>query len=101
MKMNRKQKDELITVLREAQRLLQLPTNDFAWSSWKDAAQATSEIDKYVEKIESDDFSSSLEMSVLFGPTGPIQEVSLSSGWGDPFLKLADRFDQAIKPIRT
>ena len=34
-------------------------------------------------------------MAVLFLPTGPIQEVSLSSGWGDEFVALADRFDAA------
>ena len=31
---------------------------------------------------------------MLFLPTGPIQEVSLSSGWGDAFVALADRFDR-------
>ena len=35
-------------------------------------------------------------MAVLFLPTGPIQEVSLSSGWGDEFVALADRFDRAV-----
>jgi hypothetical protein len=30
---------------------------------------------------------------VLFAPTGPLQELSLSSGWADDFLKLASRFD--------
>jgi hypothetical protein len=34
-------------------------------------------------------------MAILFLPTGPMQEVSLSSGWGDEFVALADRFDRA------
>ena len=33
---------------------------------------------------------------MLFAPTGPIQEVSLSSGWGDVFIELAERFDDAM-----
>jgi hypothetical protein len=33
----------------------------------------------------------------LFAPTGPIQEVSLSSGWGDMFLELAKRMDAATR----
>jgi hypothetical protein len=37
------------------------------------------------------------ELRVLFAPTGPIQEVSVSSGWGDAFLELADRFDDAMQ----
>ena len=36
-----------------------------------------------------------LDMSVLFAATGPIQEVSLSSGWDDAFLKIAEQFDRA------
>ncbi|MET7426496.1 hypothetical protein [Dactylosporangium sp. NPDC005555] len=34
--------------------------------------------------------------AILFAPTGPIQEVAISSGWGDAFLELADRFDAAM-----
>jgi len=33
--------------------------------------------------------------AILFLPTGPIQEVSLSSGWGNELVALADRFDRA------
>ena len=32
---------------------------------------------------------------MLFLPTRPVQEVGLSSGWGDEFLELASRFDRA------
>lgn len=35
-------------------------------------------------------------MSFFFIPTGPLQEVSISSGWGDEFCALADRFDAAM-----
>lgn len=35
-------------------------------------------------------------LAILFAPTGPIQEVAISSGWGDAFLELADRFDAAM-----
>jgi hypothetical protein len=32
----------------------------------------------------------------LFATTGPLQEVSLRSGWGAEFLALAARFDAAM-----
>jgi hypothetical protein len=32
-------------------------------------------------------------IEILFLPTGPLQELSLSGGWGDEFCALADRFD--------
>ena len=37
-----------------------------------------------------------LGLTVLFAPTGPIQEVSISSGWGEEFLSLAEQFDRAV-----
>ena len=40
-------------------------------------------------------------MEVLFAPTGPIQEVSLSSGWGKEFLALSERFDDAMAAADT
>jgi hypothetical protein len=35
-------------------------------------------------------------LSWLFAPTGPLQEVSLNSGWGAEFLALVARFDAAM-----
>ena len=34
--------------------------------------------------------------AVLYLPTGPLQELSLDSGWGEEFVALADRFDAAV-----
>jgi len=35
-------------------------------------------------------------LRLLFAPTGPLQETSMTSGWADEFLALATRFDDAI-----
>jgi hypothetical protein len=37
---------------------------------------------------------------LLFGPTGPIQELSMANGWDLVFLKLADEFDSLTYLIR-
>jgi len=85
--------EALIDVMRDARRLLALPENDFAWSSWKDQEAALAEIDEHVDILER---GSLPNLSALFLPTGPIQEVSLSSGWGEEFLRLAERFDREL-----
>jgi len=41
------------------------------------------------------------ELHVLFAPTGDIQEHSIAGGWGPEFLKLAERFDDAIARIEN
>jgi hypothetical protein len=84
--------EKLISVIKETRSYLAREGNDYSWSSWKDREQALAEIDSILAQLES---GSVPDIDVLFAPTGPIQEVSLSSGWSREFLKLAERFDEA------
>jgi len=87
---------KLRKVFEDARELLARPDNDFSWSSWEDQNAALAEIDAMLQELRTGQMPDELEMRVLFAPTGPIQETSLSSGWGDEFLKLAKRFDTAL-----
>ena len=93
-----KHMQELITVLKQARTFLALESNDFSWSPWKDQNHAISEINSIITKLEK---GSIPDMRVLFAPTGPIQEVSLSSGWGNKFMELAERFDQEYEIVKN
>jgi hypothetical protein len=86
----------LIAVLLEARVLLVNPENDFLWSSWEDSSDALKEIDGLLTQLKAGQFPSAGSLNVLFLPTGDIQEVAISSGWGDEFLELANRFDAAM-----
>jgi quercetin dioxygenase-like cupin family protein len=92
---------ELVIVLRAAQALVTQPGNDFAWSSWEDARAANAELSRYIDEVQTGDFSHLVDMGVIFAPTGPLQEVSLSSGWGREFIDLSSRFDVAHDAIRA
>ena len=85
----------LIKILKETEELLSLKGNDFVWSPWDNVAEAKAEIDGHIAKLEAGDFSQLKNLSLLFAPTGAIQEVSVSSGWGEKFLALARKFDRA------
>ena len=89
---------KLITVLKEARAFLALEGNDFSWSSWRDQDHAISEIDSIIAALEN---GSVPEIGFLFAPTGPIQEVSLSSGWGHEFLELAEQFDKEYEIVKN
>ena len=90
--------EKIISILKQARTLLALESNDFSWSSWKDQKQAISEIDSIITELEN---GSVPDIRGLFAPTGPIQEVSLSSGWGKEFLKLAERFDKEYEIVKN
>ncbi|WP_238013109.1 hypothetical protein KZZ52_38975 [Dactylosporangium sp. AC04546] len=84
----------LLTVLADTRALLARPGNDFTWSSFGDTASALAELDAFTAAVRAG-APAPTGLRVLYAPTGPIQEVSLSSGWGDEFLDLATRFDAA------
>jgi hypothetical protein len=87
---------KLIDVLREARELLARPDNSFLWSSWDSCEDALRQVDGLITRIEAGDMPDRMDLTVLFAPTGDIQEVAESSGWGREFLALAERFDSAI-----
>jgi len=86
---------ELDAILTETRGFLARPDNDFCWSSWKDQEAALAELDSLIANVRSGRLPK-MTLDVLFLPTGPIQEVSLSSGWAHEFLDLAQRYDAAI-----
>jgi len=88
---------KLTDVLREVREFLARPDNRFLWSSWDGHADALQQIDGFITRVEAGDMSARTDLTVLFAPTGDIQEVAESSGWGREFLALAERFDSAIE----
>jgi hypothetical protein len=86
----------LVAVLLETRALLANPENNFLWSSWEDSSDALEEIDGLLGQLKAGIIPNAGSLNVLFLPTGDIQEVAISSGWGDEFLELANRFDAAM-----
>ncbi len=89
---------KLLAVLKEARALISRDGNDFLWSSWLDQEHAISESDAIIAELEK---CSVPDIRILFAPTGPIQEVSLSSDWGNEFLELSERFDREYAIVRN
>jgi hypothetical protein len=86
-------------VLEDARTLLALPDNEFLWSSWGTVTEALKEIDSLLRELEQGVLPKKDVLEILFAPTGPIQEVSMSSGWEEEFLALAARFDAAVDAV--
>ena len=85
---------ELKAMLNEVRCLLVRPGNSFDWSGWENSTEALAEFDELVmAALEENEFSARRKLKIYFAATGPIQEVSLASGWGDEFLDLANRID--------
>lgn len=87
---------KLVKVLCETRQFLARPENNFDWSTWEDASAALREMDEIIARIESGSLPPKSAIEILFAPTGPIQEASVSSGWGEEFIELANRFDRVV-----
>lgn len=85
---------QLIAVFEDSRRWVALPDNDFCYSSWIDTDHALVEIDGILNRLRDGEMPS--VMGVLFAPTGPMQELAMSSGWGDEFIEIANRYDAAV-----
>lgn len=89
----------LLEVMGEVRALVARPGNDFGWSGWTDSQEALEEIDPLLGLLEAGALPPLANLTVLFLPTGPLQELSLSSGWGDEYVELASRFDDAVSQL--
>ena len=88
----------LITIFEAARTLVARLDNDFLMSSWRGTQDAVEELDQILSALRSGVVPPRENLSVLFAPTGPLQEVSMRSGWADEFEALARQFDAATSP---
>ncbi|WP_205836363.1 hypothetical protein [Iodobacter violaceini] len=86
--------ESLIHVLESAIELISIPDNDFLWSSWSNEHEAKQDIIDLISIIKNGALPERVKIAVLFAPTGPLQEVSLCSGWSEAFLNVADKYDE-------
>jgi hypothetical protein len=90
---------EIIDILNEIIRIVRRSEIDVVWSGYDTTDDVLSDLTGHIARLTNNDLSRRKELKILFAPTGPLQEIALSSGWGDQFLSIAERFDQEMKKI--
>ena len=89
--------DDAIVVLEEIAQRLREPDTDVAYSRYNSREEAVADINSHLGRLRVGDHSGIGDLESLFGPTGSLQEISLTNGWGERFLDLAARFDGAVE----
>ncbi|MFF3569021.1 hypothetical protein [Nocardia jiangxiensis] len=99
--MDRIDRDEVVRILETAIDVVALPDTDVSWSGHDEPAQVITELRDLIRRISppGPDSATTRQISLLFAPTGAVQEISISSGWGEGFLLLAERMDRALGEI--
>jgi hypothetical protein len=88
---------EIIQILDKIIGKLSLPGCDVVWSHYDSQAEALTDVKEHIERLKKNDFSKLGDLKLLFAPTGSLQDISISNGWGTEFLVLATQFDKAIE----
>ncbi len=74
---------------------------DTVWAGYDNGEEFLIDLNQDIEKIKFCDFATLDKLEMEFAPASTYQEISLSNGWGDNFLKLAEDFDILHKKIMT
>lgn len=80
----------------ECEDKVKLPTTDLEWTSYHSVQELLDELNDCTNRLRKNDLSYIEKLKVLFLPTGDLQDISISSGWGQEYLTIAERFDKEV-----
>jgi hypothetical protein len=89
--------DSVVRVLEDVLKIVETRTQNVDWAGgwWDEAGDMVADLRDHLSRLRRADTSRMDELRTLFLPTGPLQDVSISSGWGTRYVELAARFDAA------
>lgn len=85
-------------ILRQIKELTSYETNT-AWAGLDSAAIFLEELNQDIEHIETCNFQTLEKVKVEFLPTCTYQELSVSNGWGERYIKLSSEFDKLYEKL--
>lgn len=74
---------------------------DTVWAGYDNGKEFLVDLNIDIEKIKFCDFETLDKLNMEFAPTSTYQEIYLSNGWGNEFLKLAEQFDKLYEKIKS
>jgi hypothetical protein len=73
---------------------------DTVWTGFDNTEILTKELDSDQKRIELLDFETLEKIMVEFLPTSTYQELAMSNGWSEEYLKIAENFNSIHKRIK-
>ncbi len=99
MKVPKDTNENLIKLLYEIIELASTRDTNMVWSTFNTKEELIFELENYIQRLKNSDFSSIEQLISLFLPTGDLQEIAISSGWGEEYLSISKKFDDLIQVI--
>jgi len=91
--------DVILEQISRLKYLISLPDTDVLFSTYDSADEALKDLEEIEAGIVSRDINALNKLHYMVLPTGDLQDISISSGWGHEFLKIAETIDNALLEI--
>ncbi len=73
---------------------------DVTMSTFNTSKDVINAIDNHITRLSESDISKINELKILFLPTSDFQEISISNGWGEEYLEIAEEFDSLVQLVK-
>jgi len=73
---------------------------DVVWAGYDSLTELQVEIDSNLKELQNGNLDKLDTFKNHFLPTATFQEVSLSNGWGDELIKLAEEYDKLYEKLK-
>lgn len=90
---------KLIQLTKKLIEILHRPNTDVTWSRWDTPQEAIQYMQNLLMQLENGEINAVRELKFLFGPTASLQEIAMSSGWGNEYFDLSSESDILIAEI--
>lgn len=74
---------------------------DTVWAGYDNGKEFLVDLNTDIEKIRFCDFETLDKLNMEFAQASTYQEISLSNGWANEYLKLAEQFDNLYKKLKS
>lgn len=88
--------DKITSQLNRLEKLLLRPETDVSWSNFNCVDEVLNKISALENDINNRKTDSFNELLFLLAPTADLQEISISSGWAEEFLDIAEKIEKQI-----
>ncbi len=75
------------------------PDTDIVWTRFDSVEELIVLINSYIVRVTSGDTDVYKELKSEFLPTASFQDLSISNGWGEEFLDMAEQYDEIYRRV--
>jgi hypothetical protein len=91
--------EDLITIIEKIREKIK-DGSAMEWTGYDSAKSLRNELEIYIDQLKKGNTECLEDLNTHFLPTATFQDHSISNGWGDEYMSLAEQFDRIYSGIK-